>query len=418
MLNSCCELHFGNEQTCRFEVGGGRLLARHEPPPSIADLDRALGETLRRPIDFPGLDRTVFPGDRVALVLDRETPGADRLLAGMLAIIGDCGVNLSDVTILQPADVSGRALTDPRVHLPAAVQKQVAWHVHDPTDPNACAYLAATASGQRLYLSRILTEADVAICVGPMSYDPLLGYRGTSSSIFPGLARVDDIRRAHGQAHEELTFDDSRPLRQAVDEAAWLLGLQFVIQVIPGMGGDVAAVLAGQIDSVLKQGKQALAEHWRLDVPTRPELVVASITADASGHGWSQVAAALEVCRRVVVQGGRVVLLTDIEEEPGEGVQLISDSQSPRDALQPIRSAAPPDLRAATQIAKALDWMNVYLLSRLDAGLVEDLYMLPLASAKEAQRVIEGDEPCVFIAEAHRVAARVNGDLTGSGRRQ
>lgn len=402
---SHCQLHFGKDRACTLQVEAERVLARHVPPAPVENLDRAIIEALRHPIDFPGLDRTVFPGDRVVLVLDRGTPRADRLTAGIIAVMKDCGVNLHDVTILQPADLSGRPAPDPRCYLPRAAREQVKWIVHDPTDASACAYLATTASGQRLYLSRILTEADVALCVGMMNYDPLLGYRGTSSTIYPGLARLEDVRSAHGQAHDELTFDDPRPLRQAVDEAAWLLGLQFTLQVIPAGGDDVAVVLAGQTDSVLNRGKQALAEHWRLSVPERPELVVAAVREDAAGHGWSQVAAALDACRRIVAQGGRVVLLTEIDEEPGEGVKLIRDSQSPRDALQPIRAAAPLDLLAATQLAQALDWMNVYLLSRLDDGLVEELYMLPLSNTTEAQRVLESDEPCVILPEAHRVSA-------------
>ena len=408
MPKSACQLHFGNDQMCTFSIAPERILAHHVPPDTIEDFDRVLAEVIRAPIDFPGLDRSVFPGDQVVLVLDRDTPQADRLIGGIVAVLNGCRVGLENVTILQPADLSGRPLRDPRQSLPRAAREQIGWQVHDPTDAGTCAYLSATASGQSLYLSRVLTEADVAICVGVLTYDPLLGYRGTSSSIYPGLAQVEDIRQAHGQSHDELTFDDSRPLRQAVDEAAWLLGLQFVVQVIPGIGDNVAAVLAGQIDSVLKQGKQAIAEYWKLNVPSRPELVVASISADASGHGWSQIGAALDASRRIVAQGGRVVLLTEVAEEPGDGVQLIRDSQSPRDALQPIRAAGPPDLRAATQIAKALDWANVYLLSRQDANVVEDLYMLPLADTTEAKRVIDDDESCVVIAEAHRVAASVN----------
>ena len=77
---------------------------------------------------------------------------------------------------------------------------------------------------------------------------------------------------AHGQAHDELTFDDSRPLRQAVDEAAWLLGLQFVVQVIPSIGNDVASVLAGQIDSVLNRA-----------TPTA-DGDIESVSAPAAGH--------------------------------------------------------------------------------------------------------------------------------------
>jgi hypothetical protein len=165
-------------------------------------------------------------------------------------------------------------------------------------------------------------------------------------------------------------------------------------------------VIAGLAEPVLDRGKELLARSWRLDVARRPELVIAAVDSDAAGHGWSQLAAALDMARQVVARDGRVVILTELSEEPTDGIRLIRDSRAPRDALQPIRAAAPPDLIAATQIAKALDWMNVYLVSRLDPQLVEDLFMIPLSGPEEVARLIVGNETCAVIAGAQHAAVR------------
>jgi hypothetical protein len=72
-----------------------------------------------------------------------------------------------------------------------------------------------------------------------------------------------------------------------------------------------------------------------------------------------------------------------------------------------LRSAAPPDLISATQLAHAIDWTNVYLLSRLDPQLVEDLFMIPLGDTDEARRLIDGTDSCAIVAGAQHTSVRL-----------
>jgi nickel-dependent lactate racemase len=399
-------INYGWAATLKLSVDAGRIAGAHLAPAALTDVRGEIAQALTRPLDFPAFEQCVYPGDRVVLVLDRGTPCADELIAEVCAVLERRRVALGDVTILQPGAFQGATPRDPRGMLNAA-HLQPAWHVHDPADERSCSYLASTAAGERLYLSRELLDADLVVTIGSLGYDPLLGYRGTSSAFYPGLSDADAIRRSHGQGHDELTPDDPRPLRQLVDEVAWLLGVQYSIQVVPAGGSGVTAVISGQAESVLQRGKQLLSEHWKMRISERPELVIAAVEADAAGHGWEQVGAALELARHVVVRDGRILLLTDLSDEPGEGVKIIAECRSPRDALKPLREKAPPDLLSATRIAKGIDWANVYLLSRLDPQLVEDLCMIPIESAAEAARLVEGDEPCAIIGGAQHTSVEV-----------
>ncbi|MFO1094629.1 MAG: lactate racemase domain-containing protein [Planctomycetaceae bacterium] len=404
---STWDLHYGFGRHFLCDVDPGRVVASHRAPAPLADPRSSIAAALAQPVEYPPLDQCVIPDDRIVLVLERHTPCAPELIAEIWAALDRRGVQPANVTILQPGDFRGHSPRDPRTALPDSVRAEIQWIVHDPTISADCSYLAATASGERVYLSRRVTDADAVISVGPLGFDPILGYRGTHSVFYPGLSDVDAIRKAQGQGHDELTPDDPRPLRQIVEEVAWLLGAQMTIQVIPAAGDGIAEVIAGQADAVLERGKKRLNKLWRMDVRERPELVIAAVDADASGHTWAQLATALDAARRVVARDGRVLMLTELEEAPTEGIKLIAECRSPRDALQPLRTAAPPDLISATQIAQAIDWTNVYLLSRLDPQLVEDLCMIPLASEDEAQRLISGDEPCAILGGAQHTSIRL-----------
>ena len=51
-------------------------------------------------------------------------------------------------------------------------------------------------------------------------------------------------------------------MRGEADEAGWLLGARFTIQVVPGGGDDVLAVLAGDLDAVCRAGSQRCEDAW------------------------------------------------------------------------------------------------------------------------------------------------------------
>lgn len=401
------ELNYGFEGRFQFQLEPGRLLAAHTAPPPLAQPREQIAAALAQPIEYPPLEQCVIPGDRLVLVLERHVPCAEELIAEVWAALERRGVQPADVTILHPGDYRGRSPRDPRTVLPENVRSAIEWVVHDPTVSSSCTYMASTAAGERVYLSRRAVDADVVISIGALAFDPVLGYRGTHSVLYPGLSDVDAIRKSQGQGHDELTPDEARPLRQVVEEVGWLLGAQFTLQVIPSDRTGIAEVLAGQADAVLKQGRRRLRENWRVDVPQRPELVIAAIPADASGHTWAHIAASLEMARRIVARDGRVLLLTAMEEVPGDGIKLISECRAPRDALPLLKAASPPDLMSATQLAQGIDWTNVYLLSRLPSQLVEDLFMIPLVNEDEARRLIEGDETCAVIGGAQHTSVRL-----------
>jgi len=400
-------LNYGFSGRFQFEMETDRVVAAHTAPTPLEHARDKIAAALSQPIEYPPLEQCVVPGDQIVLVLERHTPCSAELIAEVWAALERRGAAPADVTILQPGDFRGRSPRDPRAALPESVRDAIHWIVHDPTVSSDCIYMASTASGERVYLSRRAVDADVVISIGALAFDPILGYRGTHSVLYPGLSDVDAIRKAQGQGHDELTADESRPLRQIVEEVGWLLGAQFSLQVIPADGAGIAEVIAGQADAVLKHGRRRLRETWRMDVAERPELVVAAVPADATGQTWAQIAAALDATRRIVARDGRVLLLTELEELPSDGIKLISECRAPRDALQPLKTAAPPDLMCAMQLAQAIDWTNVYLLSRLPSQLVEDLFMIPLADEDEARRLIDGDEPCAIIAGAQHTAVRL-----------
>lgn len=404
------ELNFGSSERFSCEIDPQRRFVLHRGPVARADLRARLRRQLAVPLDFPPLAQACVPGDSVVLALDGGTPCAAELVAGIWDVLETCGIEPDAVQILQPPVLNGLRVIDPRSRLPDGIRQQVTWRIHDPAATKQHAYLATTARGDRVYLDRDLIDADVSLAVGTVAYDALLGYRGTHSVFYPGLSNLEAFSKARGEGHQELGPDDERPLRQTIDEVAWLLGTLFAVQVVPAAGGGAADVFAGGSDSVFRRGRQLLQEFWRVPVPERVDLVVAAVDHDGSGTTWEQVGAALAAARRIVSREGRIVLLSDLALEPGPAVDVLRSQRSARNALPVIRKLASDDMIPATQVANACDWARVYFLSQLPGDLIDELFMVPLENERQAARLLEGDSSCVLLGSAQQTWAEVEAE--------
>ncbi len=380
-----------------------RITGRFTPPAAISDLKAAVAAAAAAPTDYPPLHQSLVPGDKVVIVLDRSTPQPAAVVAGLFDELARRDIAPADVTILQPVSPLAEVPVDPRSGLPEDLRESVRWLIHDPLPEDSCAYLASTAAGERVYLSKELLAGDVTILVGAVEFDRLWGYRGLQSALYPGLSNVESLKKAHGQPHDELKSGDIRPLRQTADEVAWLLGVHFAVGIVPSAEGGGSQVFAGPAESVLALSRTALDAHWKFSMEEAPELVLATVDADAQGHGWERLAMALDAARQVVAKDGRIGVLTELSAPLTEGLQIVRDSRKPRDAMRPLRELSPPDVRTASALARAVEWANVYLLSKLDPDLVEDLFMVPLADAGEVQRLISGETSVAILPSAQHV---------------
>ncbi len=394
------ELTYGFNHSFSYELVSDRLGTAFRAPAGLADVATATRQALANPIDFPALEQSVLPDDNVSLVLDRDTPHAPQLIAEVWAVLQRRGLAPDQITIVQPASRTDEQLPDPRCDLPAAAQQEMGWKIHDASIEDDRTYLASSTGGERIYLSKEVANSDVTISIGPFCYDPILGYRGTHSVFYSGLSSDKDLQRVQGQDHSELTPDNVRPLRQLVDEVGWLLGTQFTLQVIPSAGTGAAAVLAGSTEGVYRQGISLLRDNWHLQLEQRPEIVVVGTVPPHGKDSWSQVGAAIATARRLVAHDGRIVILSDLDEDPTPGIASLRNHQYPADAVPELKAANCPDFMTATQIAQAADWASVYLMSELESDLVEDLFMIPLANHREVQRLLDGDDSCLFVESA------------------
>ena len=401
-------LDYGISERWEGDVPSDRLVYVHHGPQALNNPLANIQDALQHPLEYPALELAMVPDDHVVIVLDRNVPSAAEIISAAWSSMASAGIDPGNVLILQPASINVGQLPDPRRLLAENARDHISWKIHDPTVENGTGYLASSAAGERLYLSREVLEADFVLPIGRFGFDAMLGRRELTSAFYPGLSTPDAFAKAIGQGHQELGPDDERPLRQLVNEVAWLLGIQFAIQVLPSSNhGGMAAVLAGNTDRVAEQGRNLLDKSWRVTLDQRGETALIAIPRSGDETSWTELGSALDAAQKLVVRGGRIIVLSDLAAPPGPGIDLIRNCRSAKAALQPLRKTVPPDLLPATQIASAADWASIYLLSKLDGQIVEEAFMTPLENEREATRLLESCDGCVVLAGAQHVYSEI-----------
>ena len=155
----------------------------------------------------------IVPGDRVVIALDSSITHAVPILQVLGQTLRDAGV--------EPDGIYGACAHGGNCrHGRRATYQGASIVVHDARDRSQLAYLAATKEGRRIYLNRLLTDADVVIPVGRMGYDPILGHRGPWSVLFPDLSERETIEVYRGAAAERARgagrCAGSRPSRRVI----------------------------------------------------------------------------------------------------------------------------------------------------------------------------------------------------------
>ena len=126
-----------------------------------------------------------------------------------------------------------------------------------------------------------------------------------------------------------------------VDRAAWLLGVNFTIQLVPAAGDGILHVVAGQSDAVRRRGRQLYDAAWTWAVARRASLVVAAIEGGHAQQTWDNFGRALDSARTLVEDGGAIAVCCDLAAGPGPAVQHLAAARSRQSALRAYSQGTP-----------------------------------------------------------------------------
>lgn len=379
------------------------------PGEPLADPAAAVRAALAEPIDFPPITRATVRGDRVVLAVDTDVPQLPEVVAGVVRALLDGDVFPEDITVLLAPANPKRADVAPTSLLPPSIAEEVKIAEHDPGDRESLSYLAASKENRPIYVNRLLFDADVVLPIGCLRPVSALGYLGVFGGVFPAFSDNETRQRFYSPNWSESEVHRRR-YQEESDEASWLLGIQLILQLVPGPGNTILHVLAGQGAAVAERGHRLCERVWSYDISERAGLVVASIEGGHEEQTWDKFARALFAALAAVSDDGAIVLCTSLRCEPGPALRRLAVPDDDQAILRDIRRERSPDAVSASLLMEARNRAKVYLMSGLDEATVEDLGVGFVTREDEVNRLVRQFDSCILLANAHRAMLKAAGE--------
>jgi nickel-dependent lactate racemase len=401
-------LRYGEGRELRIELPAEATVADFSMPRGrpLTDPSEAVAAALSEPLGYPPLRLAVTPGDRVVLAIDKGVPQLGGVVAGAVQSLLSGSVLPEDITLLlapQEKDHRGGEVT---AALAPAVAASIQVVEHDPQNQSELSYLAASKENRPIYIHRQLFDADLILPIGCLRPRRTLGRLGVHGGLFPTFSDAKTRERFQAADAARVSVQKKRR-REEAEEAAWLLGIQIVLQLVPGAGNTVLHALAGNPEAVAKRGRRLCDAAWLYRLSHRTGLVIATIEGGRTAQTWENFARALAAALSAVDDDGVILLCTDLRCAPGPALRALASLNEAPEAIREIRRARSPDAVSAALLAEVRDRVQVYLLSGLDAEMVEELGIGYVSQETEIEHLCQQFDSFLILADAHRAGVSV-----------
>jgi len=184
---------------------------------------------------------------------------------------------------------------------------------HDP-DHNLT-FIGETSFGTQVYVNSLVTEADLKIGLGSIMPHELAGFTGGSGIVIPGIAGRETINQNHclvGTFEAEFGKLEGNTIREDMEEAAKLLGLDLIINTILNSKSEIIKIVAGDPIEAHHHGVSFSKEIYGIKIPKLADVVIASsFPRDAT---FGKAMKALFASSLAVKEDGVIILLAPCYE--------------------------------------------------------------------------------------------------------
>ena len=342
---------------------------------------------LAHPIGTPRLREIVKPGEKIALItsdMTRPCPSY-RMLPPLLDELYAAGCHPEDITLIF-------ALGSHRRHTPEEMKKLAGERAYREircvdSDPGDCLRLGVTKRGTPVDITRKVAEADRRICLGNIEYHYFAGYSGGAKAIMPGVSTRSAIQANHRMMTEEKACAgnlEENPLRQDLEEAALLCGVDFILNVVLDEKKQIVRAVAGDLLQAHREGCRFLDQMYLKPIAQKADIVLVSQGGAPKDLNLYQAQKALDNARHAVKDGGAIILIGSCKEGLGEKTfeEWMLHAPTPESLIRRIEADFQLGGHKAAAIAMVLQHAEIYLVSDLEDALVQKIFLKPAPSAQ------------------------------------
>jgi lactate racemase len=400
-----------------LDIPSDRLLGVYLPQVGVEEEeeDKLITAAIENPIGTPRLRNLVRKGQKISIVtsdLTRPCP-SNRMLPYILKELSATGIFNDDITVILALGLH-RAMTEEEISrvVSPLVLGRVRVLNHDVDDT---INLGMTSAGTPVEIYRPVVEADIRVCLGNLEFHYFAGYSGGAKAIFPGCASKAGVTANHAMMVRPEAASgrlDRNPVREDLEEAASMVGVDFILNVIVNGDHRVVGAVAGDVTLAHRHGCQMVAKQGTVSVPTKADIVIASAGGFPKDINLYQAHKGLDNAAYFVRDEGVIILLAECLEGFGNHTfkQWILESDTSDDVLNRIQREFVLGGHKAAAIAAVQNRANVFLVSKMNGTEVRKSRMIPFESIRDAfiagQDMLGVDSKVIVLPQAGSVIPR------------
>jgi nickel-dependent lactate racemase len=242
-------------------------------------------------------------------------------------------------------------------------------------------------------VNRRVREADFVIATGRVDFHYMAGYSGGRKSILPGVAAYDTIRNNHQKLVRDGVWignTDGNIIAQEMAEAADLLGVDYLLNVVETPEGETARVFCGHHVHAFQQAVEyfSTARQARINAPA--ECVIISAGGYPNDKDFYHTHKSMNLAMATLKENGSIILVGQCEEGFGNDkfMQLMLDNRI-EDLLQYPEEKIDVGGHRAFLTARMLRSHRVYALTDLDPDTLRRIHFIPVESVAQGITAVQ-----------------------------
>jgi nickel-dependent lactate racemase len=387
------KLKYGRKNL-EFEIESSRVLdiLKANEKEGLADPMSAVEDSLKDSIGSAPLAELLQLREINELVIivndvTRFTP-YNYMLPPLLKTIAEAGIKKEQVTFVIATGVhSAHSAEQNREIFGREIDSSYNF-IHHNCDQNL-ADLGKLSTGNQLKINKKVAEADFVITTGVILPHYMAGFSGGRKSILPGVAGRDSIENNHAmmvEVIEEQPALENNPISREMFEAAEMLGVDYILNVVTNSEREIVKVVAGDYRQAWEAGIDISAEMYHLNLAEKADAAVVSSGGFPRDINIYQAQKALDHADHAVKKGGTIIWVAECSEGYGEErfEKWMNEAQKPEDNVDRIKEKFLIGGHKAFAISKVAAEKEIILISSLTKERTENIFASKMENIQEA----------------------------------
>ncbi|AKB12731.1 Nickel-dependent lactate racemase [Methanosarcina thermophila] len=358
--------------------------------------DFLIKKALENPIKSKRLSEIVNPNSKIAIIVSditRPTP-TGKILPPLLEELYLGGTKAENITIIFALGLHrNQTEEESRRLVGEEIYKKIRCIQHD---TSRCRYIGTTSRGTPVEIFENVLDADLVIGTGSIEFHYYAGYSGGAKSVLPGVSSKEAVIANHKMMIDEKAVSGrvDGPVRQDMEEAAKIAGLDFILNVVLDSKKEIVAAVAGDFIEAHRKGVEVVDSMYK--VPVEPaNAVIVSCGGFPKDINLFQASKALDNATQAVKTGGSIILVAECAEGIGNQVYECwnRECRSPDDAIERFKQCFEFGGHKTAIIAKISKKFKLYLVSKLQDEQIRSAFFTPMASVNDALSEVFSENP-------------------------